>query len=155
MENGNYQKILSYALSLAAKREYSTRNIQNKLNIYCAKHSISCELVNKIIKELIAKNIVSDERFAAALVSSYAEKKGNKFIDLELRKHGISDEHIEPLIQNLDSEFSRAKKILNARFSQKPRDQKEFNKQFNYLNYRGFDSQVVLKLLEKGGKNDR
>ncbi len=77
------------ALDFLGRREHSVKELRNKIS----KYSDNSEEVEEVISELIKNNLLSDERYAQALIQQkYQSGYGPNHIEMYLREKGIEHE---------------------------------------------------------------
>lgn len=115
----NFERCLNYVLFLLNRREYSLKEIKNKLNEY-AYHP---EDIEKILKYIVEKNYQSDERFAFNYVRNKKTKYGKIKLKQELLNKGIDINLIEEVFfkhfetsKEVDDNCHYAFDILNKKF---------------------------------------
>lgn len=143
-----------YALSLLARREYSSGEIRQKL-----RGRVNSEMAEAVIAKLKAENSLSDERFVEMMVRHYAEGGyGPKRIALELLKRGIDKSVAQDALRQLDTDWvQKASEVLERKYRSyetklQPNEQQ---KVFAFLVRRGFAESVAwqaLKNFQKGLK---
>ncbi len=137
------------ALSLLARREHSTRELHFKLTSRgCAESEIVA-----VLAELRNERLLSDERFAEAYVSSRRDRGyGPLRIAAELRERGVGDEIIAANLDSSDEEWlQHARVVREKRFGPSlPGSAAEQAKQMRFLNYRGFASEQIRRVLRGG-----
>ena len=79
------------ALDFLARREYSVKELRKKIS----KYSDNSEEVGDVISELIKNNLLSDERYAQAVIQQkHQSGYGPNYIEMYLREKGIEQELI-------------------------------------------------------------
>ncbi len=109
---------------------------------------------DKIIEELKEKELIDDEKFIDLFVRDRTalKPKGKRVLIRELKLKGIKDELIEKYFsQNSIDEETLALNILEKRW---PRfrsldSQKRFEKSVRFLMSRGFEYDLVRKIIKK------
>lgn len=102
----NFQRCLNYVLFLLNRRDYSLKEIKEKLE----KHkyaTIDCE---KVIDYILKNNYQSDERFAENYVKNYKHKYGKQKLRQNLLLKGISEDLIiQSFYNQIDLELEKIK----------------------------------------------
>jgi len=138
---------LSQAQSRAIKylsiREHACLELHNKLK----SKGFEEKVIANVLSELTTKKLLSDERFAESYVRNRTQKGfGPLRIQQELRERGITGDLLTEALDNHDSAIwvAHARHVRQKRFgSDLPKGQKELNKQFRFLQYRGFTSSQI------------
>jgi len=132
------------ALGLLARREHSRTELQRKL----APHTEDPQELIDLLDELARRGWLSDARFAEALVHDKQGKFGAMRLAYELRERGVPDAVIrDQLVELKDSELERARHVWQSKFGVPPEDAKARAKQMRFLQSRGFNLDVITKVL--------
>ncbi len=133
------------ALAALSRREHSRSELQRKL----APHAESHEQLDTLLDALEREKWLSNRRFAESLVHRRKDRYGRQRIGLELNQHGLAPEVVEQELAALRaSEFERCKVVWRKKFLAPPTDLAERARQTRFLLARGFDSQVVARVLK-------
>lgn len=147
-----YRKVFSYALNRASSREYSTRELRNKLYLYVDKHAfetIDETIIEGIIARLTAERFVSDRRFTEAFVNCYKAKLGPEEIIRRLKAKGISEALIDEYSETLyDNTLERAYALWEKKFGVLPTDDKSRRQQVVFLARKGFSFDLIYRLFD-------
>lgn len=108
------------------------------------------QAIDALLDELQAKGLLSDERFAASRLRLRAPKLGARRIEAELRHHGVEPD--ASLSNELrDSEYSRAVAVWRKKFGgATARDRADVARQARFLASRGFDAEVIARVVRAG-----
>jgi len=130
------------AMLLLGQREHSRSELKQKLTRY----AFEMPLIEQILTQLQADDLLSEERFIESFLRSrIAKGYGPLRIQQELRQRGITDYSIE---MNDEVWIERACHVRQKRFGQGfPRDLHEKAKQMRFLQYRGFNSAQIKMAL--------
>ncbi len=135
------------AMRLLSRREHSQLELRRKLR----RRGYDEGIIESVIDRLITDNLLSDERFAQALVYTRTERGyGPLRIAYDLRESGVGAELIESVV-DADSETWRSRlcEILLKKFgAEPPTDYKEWARRANYLQRRGFSTSLVRAALK-------
>ena len=148
------------AVQLLSRREHSIQELRVKLE----RKGYSSEAVGPVIDRLSARRLVSDERFAAAVIRHRAQRgQGPVRIRAELRHQGISDTQIQQAFDHVDLAADEAVRDLEAvidwdalagrvrrrKFGATvPRVPHARAKQARFLQYRGFTADQIRAALD-------
>lgn len=165
------QSLKSKALALIAQREHSRVELQRKLDAWIGRRqraiveataatsglpgasvaAPSPTEIEPLLDWLVARDLLSAERFVESRVNVRAPRFGNLRIRQELAQHGI--ELDAETAQSLKaSEFDRARSVWAKRFGEPPTDAAASAKQQRFLAARGFSAEVVRRVV--GGRGD-
>lgn len=137
------------AVDYLSRREHSRQELARKLG----RHASDPEEIEPLLNELERLGLLSTDRFASSLVHRRASRMGTARIVQELRQNGVSQERISELRADLQSsEESRAQAVWAKRYGQAPQDQAERARQMRFLAARGFDHDVIRKVLAHAGR---
>ncbi|MFI4954943.1 MAG: regulatory protein RecX [Gammaproteobacteria bacterium] len=132
------------ALNLLARREHSERELYLKL----IARDFAEEVILQVIQQLVAKNFLSDLRFAELYVQQRARKGyGPLRIQQELQQRGVQVELIEQTLAAYHSEWvGNAQQAWQKYMRLHP--QAEFTKQQKFLLYRGFSFEQIRAAIK-------
>jgi regulatory protein len=148
------------ALGWLAQREHSRDELRRKLlrvalllpdgvdaadGAACHEHDATTA-VDRLLDQLQAKGLLSDERFVESRVRVRSPGLGVRRIQMELARHGLKLS-AQPLQQLHDSELQRATQLWRRRFGVPPQDLRERARQMRFLAGRGFSGEVIRKVL--------
>ena len=89
---GKPRSLLSQAVAFLSRREYSRRQLRERLIERIDGVSQTPDDVDQALDTLEAKGYLNDERFAQALCRARAKRYGNARLALELRQAGVAPE---------------------------------------------------------------
>ena len=144
------------ALQYLARREYSRAELHEKLSRYAITdadlhpHSVDLPVdLNALLDDLETRGWLSNERAVTQLIRVKGNRFGTQRIVHELRQKGIPEELIESALPNLrESELATAREVWQKKFGVLPLDHHEKAKQMRFLQSRGFNLGVILKMLQ-------
>jgi regulatory protein len=147
--------ILQRAVAALARREYSRAELARKLARYQAEGDDPAA-IETVLDQLQSRGMLSDERFARALVRTRGARFGAARVGQELRQRGVDPELIRRSTDALkQTELERARDVWRRKFGTVPRDEAQRAKQVRFLTARGFSVEVVLRVIrdrsERGG----
>ena len=126
------------AMDLLARREHAPAELSTKL----AKRDHDREIVAAVLDELIDDGLLSESRYADALVSSRASRgTGPVRIRAELAAVQVSDFEIDRALEDAEVDWhALAEQVRRKRFgAEMPEDFPAKAKQMRFLQRRGFD----------------
>ncbi|AKQ30374.1 regulatory protein RecX [Acinetobacter baumannii] len=140
------QRLRSYAFALLTRRDYSKAELIEKL----ARYAQNIEEVKQLVEELSEQNYQSDQRVAEQMLASQIRKgKGPKRIQQALKTKQIENDLIVDEIQEIDW-VEQAYQLKVKKFGEAvEKDPKLKAKQIRFLQYRGFDLDVILKAIQR------
>ena len=140
------QRLRSYAFALLTRRDYSQAELVAKLNQY----AIDPEEVHQLVTELAQQSYQSDQRVAELTLNSQIRKgKGLQRIKQALKTKDLDTELISEQLQNIDW-IEQAYQLKVRKFGETvEKDPKLKAKQVRFLQYRGFDLDVIFKAIAR------
>jgi regulatory protein len=132
------------AIAILSRRENSRLELERKL----APHAADALQLQQLLDELERENWLSNERYALSLVNRRASRQGSRRIVQELRQHGLGDEIITRIDEDLrGTELERAREVWVKKFGVAPADAKDYARQFRFLASRGFSAECLRRIL--------
>jgi regulatory protein len=139
------------ALRLLSQREHSRTELERKL----APHEEVPGELAKALDELQARDFINDGRAVDSVVNRRSGKLGSARIKQELAAKGLSGEAVAEAMANLkDSELGRAQEVWRKKFGTPPQDPLERAKHMRFLITRGFNAEVVRRVVKGDGLVD-
>ncbi|MHC9510709.1 recombination regulator RecX [Kangiella sp. M94] len=136
------------AMDLLARREHSRRELLDKLKV----RGFEGEEVEAYLDRLAERNLQSDQRFAKSFLRVRVETGyGPLRIQQELKKKGIDEHQISLLFEEMDIDwYKTALSIWQKKYNQLPgNDLKLKAKQARFMQYRGFDFDIINRILSR------
>lgn len=132
------------ALDALARREHTRLELLRKLSA----HSEDLEQINQLLDDLQTRGWLSDARYAEQRVHARQSRYGSRKIGYELREQGVSESLIAETLSNLKAtEVERARSIWQKKFAAPATTPKERNQQMRFLQSRGFDMDVIYRVV--------
>ena len=132
------------ALRLLSGREHSRAELQGKL----ARHEEEPGQLARVLDELQAKDFINEQRVVDSVVHRRAARLGGMRIRQELQAKGLDQDKIHEAVTALkSSELVRAREVWARKFDALPAGTAERGKQARFLAARGFDGEVVRRVL--------
>ena len=104
-----------------------------------------------VLDDFEKRGWLSDARFAEALVRRRSERYGMRRIKDELQRAGVASDASAALLDGLKhTEFERAKELFVRKFDGIAEDQKMRARQYRFLISKGFNPEIVAKVI--GGR---
>lgn len=145
-----FMKAKDKALSILSRASQSEKNIRQKLSADYEEH-----IVEQVIEFLEKYKFVDDEDLATRIVNTNVNlnKYGKNKIKQNLYNKGIDKSIIDEAIDDLDDdkEFENAMYLAEKRYSRfKNEDPKKaYQKVANHLAYKGFNYDIIKRVLNK------
>ncbi|MDD3066507.1 MAG: regulatory protein RecX [Candidatus Gracilibacteria bacterium] len=139
------KQVFDYACWLLARRAYSTAELLKKFRTTFIPNE---EIFEATLQKLKKLKFQSDESFAQGFVEMHRDW-GKRRLELELAKKGITKELIADAIPSEEDEVARCREALLTKLRGKeiPSEWKEKQKLLAFLARRGFDLDVIQKIL--------
>ena len=139
-------RLRSYAFALLTRRDYSKADLEAKLNQY----AINPEEVANLVDELAQQNYQSDQRVAELTLASQLRKgKGLQRIKQALKAKQLDTELITEELSEVDW-LDQAYQLKIKKFGMEVEmDPKLKARQIRFLQYRGFDMEIIMKAIAR------
>ena len=141
------QSVRLAAMNLLSRREHSTRELRDKL---LARGYEDGEIA-PALEHLSQEGLLSDERFVESFVHSRMQRgSGPVKIRAELRQRGVVDSLVEAYLDERDKIWiENGEAVRHKKFGcELPGDFKERARQARFLQYRGFTSEQIRRVLQ-------
>jgi regulatory protein len=145
-------RLLRRAVALLARREHGRAELARKLKARLEDGQDPAD-VDAVLDQLARDDLLSDERYAAALVRARGARHGDARIAHDLKVRGVPPALARGAINGLDAELARARALWQRRFGELPRSLDERAKQARFLQNRGFSGDVIRRVM-KGALED-
>lgn len=132
------------AMNILARREHSRKEVRDKL---LQKFDPDTELLETVLDQLVADDLLSDQRFSEAFVRWRVGKgQGPVRIRMELRERGVDGGAV---LRECDVDwFALVVEVAHKRFGASPAtDPKQRAKRMRFLQYRGFTGEHIRAAL--------
>jgi regulatory protein len=132
------------ALGLLARRERTRAELESRLSPYAESPS---ELA-RVLDELVAKGLLSDERFVEAQARTLGRKFGAARVRQRLQRSGANPALVKRALRDIaPDELARARSIWAKRFGGPPKDALDRAKQQRFLHSRGFSFDIIRRVV--------
>ena len=139
------------ALRLLAAREHSRVELERKLAPHTGDDP--AELA-RVLDELADKGFINEQRVAESVIHRRAGRLGANRVLHELRTKGLDNELLaEAATQLRATELDRARDVWRKKFGTPAQDGAERARQMRFLAARGFDAEVVRRVM-RGATDD-
>ena len=138
------------ALKLLARREHSRLELARKL----APHAEDPALIEALLDDFAKRGWLSEHRVVEQRVHTLRKRYGARRIERDLLGKGVSEEAVAAALPALKSgELAVAREIWRKKFGGRlPRTPADRARQARFLQGRGFDFDVIMKVIE--GKDE-
>ena len=137
------------ALGLLSRREHSRLELRRKL----AAHSEDADELDALLDDFEKRGWLSAQRFVEQVVHARSGRYGSRYVAHELREKGVAEELITQALPRLkENEFESARAVWAKKFGTPPADVREKAKQMRFLASRGFEREIIFKVLKSVGQ---
>ncbi len=138
------RSIKAQAVAHLARREYSRTELRSRL----LKGEVSAEAVDAALDELAAAGLLSDARFANAVVRQKSGSYSKRAIGEALKAKGVTGDEVADALAGHEIDDADAIVALwRRRFGVAPGDDREKARQVRFLQSRGFALSAIFRLL--------
>jgi regulatory protein len=139
--------LLKRAVALLARREHSRVDLARKLMRRLDEGQDRAD-VDTVLDELQRRDLLSEDRFAAAVVRARAARYGDARLKQDLKSRGAAPDAAAAALDAVrGSELERARAVWARRFGRLPASLQERARQVRFLEARGFSSAVIRRVL--------
>lgn len=113
------------------------------------------ELIESLLEDFKQRGWLSEKRFTEQLVHARKHKFGSMRIANELREKGIAEDFVEQAVKEVkQDEFANALAICRKKYHAPPASREEWAKQARFLQSRGFNFDVIKRVLNSTHEED-
>ena len=141
------------ALRHLAQREHSRVELERKLAraVEDTPEASAAVLIATALDDLAAKGLLSEERTAASVLSGQGQRYGSRRLKQTLQAKGLAPELVSATLQQARStELERAREVWRRRYGEPATDAAGRAKQMRFLAGRGFEGDVIRRVLQVG-----
>lgn len=143
------------ALRYLSQREHSRSELERKLRRSADGEEVSAATLSALLDELGARGFQSDQRTAELVVTAKSARWGRRRLEQQMHRLGVSDALAADALAPLaGSELERAQALWRRRFGSPPATPQERARQMRFLAGRGFDGEVIRRVLRSAGAAD-
>ena len=148
LEQGDPNSSHAYAITLLARRDYSSGELSRKLQ----ERGYLEYAIEPVVEELLATNKLNDERYGQNFVAYRARRgHGPARIRNDLKTSGLDRSAIDEAVKGEDAPdfLALARSVRARKFGPEiPADRKERARQARFLQYRGFSTDHIRAVLD-------
>lgn len=146
LEEFEIKSAFNYALHLLERKMYSESQIRNKL----LKKGYNEIITERTISKLKDYDFINDEEYVKKYIEYGLSKKlGSKRIVTNLKQKGIFIKENDVIIDN-KTIYENAKSLALKKIKTMDKNKKNIKQRlYNYLVYRGYDNDVIFKVLKE------
>ncbi|MFO7481037.1 recombination regulator RecX [Oceanibaculum nanhaiense] len=138
------------ALRYLAQREHSRAELERKLarHVEDTADASAAQQIAAALDELGAHGLISEARVAESVLASQASRFGTRKLRQTLQSKGLAPELVAATLQQArGTELERARDLWRRRYGTPPADAAERARQMRYLAGRGFESDVIRRVV--------
>lgn len=142
------------ALRHLARREHSRAELERKLAPHAedGPAGTAAEQVRAALDDLAAHGLLSDERAAESALTRAASRFGQRRLRQTLQGKGLAPDLVAATLERAKGgELERATAVWRRRFGTPPATPAERARQARFLAGRGFDGDVIRRVLRQAG----
>lgn len=132
------------AMNYISSRVISTKQLKD----YLRNKGYKSGVIKRVVDKFNEYSVLNDENYANSFILSKQNTLSKRAIENKLIQKGISKEIIEACTEDYD-ELPTAENIANKFMKNKEENQENINKLIRHLNYKGFNYEIISKILEK------
>lgn len=148
----NNRRAYSKALYLLGFRDYSEKEMQNKLKL-----DFTDDAIENTIEKLKEQKFLDDEKFANkyADVLIFEKKFSKKMAVYELTKKGIDKQISESIVDNIDiDEKDQIKDLISRKYKDAYNDEKVKRRAIAFLQRHGYKIHDIFDVINNGDDGD-
>ena len=133
------------ALRLLARREHTRTELARKLAV----HAEDPEELERVLDDFERRGWLSERRVVEQMVHTRRSRYGARRIERDLVAKGVSDDAVAAALSDLKGgELDAAREVWRRKFNGRlPRTPAERARQARFLQGRGFDLDVIMKVI--------
>lgn len=139
------------ALRYLAQREHSRAELERKLArvVSDLPPADAQAQIQSALDDLAAKGLLSEQRTAQSVLLSQGRRFGLHRLRQTLQAKGLPGDLVASTLQQAQAtEFERALEVWRRKFGRAPADAAERAKQMRFMVGRGFEAEVVQRLVQ-------
>jgi len=145
------------ALRYLAQREHSRAELERKLarHVEDQPEASAQAQIAAALDELSAKGLVSEARVAESVLLSQGRRYGVRRLKQTMQAKGLAPELVARTLQQARAtELERAQDVWQRRFGSPPADAAERARQMRFLAGRGFEGDVIRRVVRGSDEHD-
>ena len=139
------------ALRYLAQREHSRAELERKLrrHVQDLPEASAPAQIAAALDDLASKGLLSEARAAASVLNGHATRYGVRRLKQTLQAKGLAPELVVSTLQQArGTELERAREIWRRRFGEPAADAAGRAKQMRFLAGRGFEGEVIRRVVQ-------
>ena len=143
------------ALRYLAQREHSRLELERKLSRHVEDlpDALAQDQIATALDDLAAKGLLSEARTAESVLRSQGQRYGSRRLKQTLQAKGLAPELVAQTLQQArGTELERAREVWRRRFGEPASDPAGRAKQMRFLAGRGFEGDVIRRVVRGAGE---
>ena len=136
------------ALDKALTHISASMKTEREVRAYLARKGYLADVSEYVIGRMKELAFLDDALYARMYVESAGKRKGERIIEMELRRKGVAQEDISAALETLTNKEETAKTVLNKYLRGKELDKNTFRKAYAHLISKGFDYDTARAALQ-------
>ena len=138
-------------MQLLARREHTRHELERKLAPFATDETEIAPLLD----EFAGRGWLSEQRAVDGVVRARRGKFGGRRIRQELLKRGVAPDRVTAAVEGLRaSEAEALRAVWRRKFGRAPRTAAERARQIRFLQGRGFELDLIVKVIRSEGRDD-
>lgn len=145
------------ALRYLAQREHSRAELERKLapHVEDGPEASAQAQIAAALDDLATKGLLSEARVAESVLLGQGRRYGVRRLRQTMQAKGLAPELVTQTLQQARvTELERAQEIWRRRFGSPPADGAERTRQMRFLAGRGFEGDVIRRVVRGGDDDD-
>ncbi|SEP80164.1 regulatory protein [Ectothiorhodospira magna] len=142
------------AVRLLSRREHSRQELRAKLT----ERGLVPQAVDDALERLASQGLVSDERFTEGFIRHrIGQGHGPIRISADLRQRGVAESLVQIALEAAEADWEALAHDTRARRfgPESPGDYRERSKQMRFLQYRGFPTDIIRRVVNDSALEGR
>jgi regulatory protein len=135
------------ALRMLARREYGRTELAQRL----ARRGLPADEIATALDDLERLGLLSDSRYAHALVAQMTGRYARRAIVYTMRERGVASDAVADVDAELGAidDETDARAMLVRRFPDPPANDRELARQVRFLQARGYGLSLILRIVRE------
>lgn len=145
-EDGLYARAKHRALYLIERRDYTRKEIHDKLK-KSGKYEDS--IIERVLNFLEEYHFLDDREYAHKYIRTYGPRRSRKQIEYDLERKGVNRDCVRLAMEELELDDAYSlERLIEKRLRGKELPKEEKNKQYNYFLRKGYSYEQIRKVLD-------
>ena len=139
------------ALRYLSQREHSRLELERKLarHVQDTEEASARQQISQALDQLAAAGLLSESRAAESVLASQGQRFGSRRLKQVMQAKGLDAQLVSATLQQARlTELDRAREVWRRRFGAPPADAAERARQQRFMAGRGFDGDVIRRVVQ-------